>query len=86
VARFLYRLGFILARSEGPEGYEHYRFDQMPDFLSARTDEDFAVKWEIHPCYREALDIKKLDKSHREKFSRLRQRNGPPDREFDPRF
>lgn len=72
VARFLYRLGFIMARSESDAGYEHYRFDQMPDFLTSRTDDDFGLMWEIHPCYREALDIKKLDKSHRERFSRLR--------------
>lgn len=75
IARFLYRLGFILARSDAADGrYEHYRFDQMPDFLSSRTDNDFGLKWEIHPCYREALDIKKLDRSHRERFSRLRKR------------
>ena len=87
IARFLYRLGFILARSESVAGaYEHYRFDQMPDFLSARTDEDFSVKWEIHPCYREALDIKKLDRSHRERFGLLRSRRGEPPEEFDPRF
>ncbi len=88
IGRFLYRLGFILARSDNDAGeYEHYRFDQMPDFLSARTDEDFSVKWEIHPCYREALDIKKLDRSHRERFSRLRSRRGEPQSEdFDPRF
>ena len=76
VAFFLYRLGFIVARSESPAGYEHYRFDQMPDFLSSRTDDDFGVSWEIHPCYREALDIKKLDRSHKEKFSRLRGSQG----------
>jgi hypothetical protein len=73
IARFLYRLGFILARSERSDGtYEHYRFDQMPDFLTSRTDDDFGLRWEIHPCYREALDIKKLDKSHKERFGRLR--------------
>ena len=73
IARFLYRLGFIVARSENDEGeYEHYRFDQMPDFLLARTDDDFSVKWEIHPCYRQALDIKKLNRSHRERFARDR--------------
>lgn len=75
IARFLYRLGFILARSDSDkDSYEHYRFDQMPDFLSSRSDNDFGLKWEIHPCYREALDIKKLDKSHKDRFSRLRQR------------
>jgi len=73
IAHFLYRLGFIVARSDSANGnYEHYRFDQMPDFLTARTDADFGLKWEIHPCYRQALDIKKLDRSHRERFGRLR--------------
>ncbi len=73
IARFLYRVGFIVARSDGTDdNYEHYRFDQMPDFLSARTNDDFGVKWEIHPCYRQALDIKKLDKSHFERFGQLR--------------
>ena len=73
IARFLYRIGFLVARSENADGsYEHYRFDQMPDFLSARTNEDFGVKWEIHPCYREALDIQKLNKSHKGEFHRLR--------------
>jgi hypothetical protein len=75
IARFLYRIGFIVARSENPDGeYEHYRFDQMPDFLLARTDDDFSVRWEIHPCYRQALDIQKLNQSHRERFGRQRGR------------
>jgi len=74
IAHFLYRLGFIVARSDRDDGsYEHYTFDQMPDFLSSRTDDDFGLKWEIHPCYREALDIKKLNASHKERFGRLRQ-------------
>jgi hypothetical protein len=93
IARFLYRIGFIVARSERDNDdnddnddygylfvedtkkhYEHYRFDQMPDFLLSRTDDDFGLKWEIHPCYRQALDITKLDLSHRERFGRLRGR------------
>ena len=73
IARFLYRVGFIVARSDDESGnYEHYRFDQMPDFLTSRTDDDFGLKWEIHPCYREALDIVKLDRSHRERFRKAR--------------
>lgn len=75
IARFLFRMGFIVARSESEDGYEHYSFDQMPDFLASRTNDDFGVKWEIHPCYRQALDIKKIDKSHRTKFSSMR-KNG----------
>lgn len=66
VASFLYRIGFLVARSEEKDGhYEHYHFDDMPDFLSSRTDNDFNVKWEIHPCYREALDIRKINRSRR---------------------
>lgn len=73
IAHFLYRIGFIVARSEDGDSYRHYHFHEMPDFLTSRTDDDFSVKWEVHPCYREALDIKKLDKSHRRGFQRRRQ-------------
>jgi hypothetical protein len=72
VARFLYRVGFIIARSESATGYEHYTFDQMPDLLTSRTDEDFGFSWEIHPCYREALDVTKVDRSHKARFGKER--------------
>jgi hypothetical protein len=63
IAHFLFRLGFIVARAEKDnDGYEHYFFADMPDFLSGRTNQDFNVIWEIHPCYREALDIQKLNR------------------------
>ncbi|QXI30732.1 P-loop ATPase, Sll1717 family [Pseudomonas vanderleydeniana] len=68
VANFLYRIGFLVGRSDEVSGdYEHYNFREMPDLLSSRTDNDFNMKWEIHPCYRQALDIKKLNKSQRAK-------------------
>lgn len=68
VAHFLFRIGFLVARSEESSGsYEHYGFRAMPDLLSSRTDNDFNMKWEIHPCYRQALDIKKINQSQREK-------------------
>lgn len=65
VARFLYRVGFLVARAEDESGYHHYNYSDMPDFLSSRTSTDFGVKWEIHPCYRQALDIKKINRSQR---------------------
>lgn len=66
IAQFLYRLGFIVARSEESDAsYEHYNFSDMPDFLTSRTNEDFGVTWEIHPCYREALDIQKVNWAQR---------------------
>ncbi len=73
VAHFLYRIGFIVARSDEPRGYEHYSFESMPDFLTSRTNDDFGMSWEIHPCYREALDIVKMNKAKRDKMIRARQ-------------
>jgi hypothetical protein len=68
IAHFLFRLGFIVARAEKEENaYEHYYFSDMPDFLSARTNSDFNVLWEIHPCYRQALDITKLNLNQQRK-------------------
>lgn len=63
IAHFLYRLGFLQARVDRDDGgYEHYFFADLPDLLTSRTNDDFKAFWEIHPCYREALDIKKLNK------------------------
>lgn len=72
VAHFLYQIGFIVARSDEPGGYEHYSFELMPDFLSSRTNDDFGMSWEIHPCYRSALDIVKLNKAKRDKMIQQR--------------
>lgn len=66
VAHFLYKIGFLQARSQERSGnYEHYDFDVMPDFLTSRTNDDFSVLWEIHPSYRESLDIEKLNRGQR---------------------
>ncbi len=73
VAHFLYQIGFVVARSEEPDGYEHYFFEMMPDFLTSRTNNDFGVSFEIHPCYRQALDIVKMNKAKREKMIKARQ-------------
>ncbi len=71
IAHFLFRIGFIVARSEAEDevgdGYGHYDFESQSDFLCDRTSNDFNVLWEIHPCYRQALDIKKMNKSQRAK-------------------
>lgn len=73
VAHFLYRVGFLQARSQEAAGsYEHYDFDVMPDFLTSRTNDDFSVLWEIHPSYRESLDIEKLNRSQRIKKGIIR--------------
>lgn len=64
VARFLFRTGFIVARSDSDDGtYQHYSFREMSGLLTSNTSNDFGVKWEIHPCYRHALDIKQINLS-----------------------
>jgi hypothetical protein len=72
VAHLLYEIGFIVARSDFSGGYEHYSFEIMPDFLSSRTNHDFGMSWEIHPCYREALDIVKINKAKKDRMVRDR--------------
>ena len=72
IAHFLFRLGFVVARAEKEEGYEHYFFADMPDFLSSRTNQDFGVIWEIHPCYRQALDIQKLNQYQQKRRNHAR--------------
>jgi hypothetical protein len=65
VARFLFKIGFLVARSDDESGYHHYNYSDLPDLLSSRTSNDFDMSWEIHPCYRQALDIKKINRSQR---------------------
>lgn len=74
IAHFLYRIGFIVARvvDDEDDSYEHYSHEDLPDLLENRTSNDFNAVWEIHPCYREALSIKKLAKSQRMKRGYIR--------------
>jgi hypothetical protein len=71
IAQFLFRIGFIVARyqsEEEEEGYEHFDFDKMPSLLNTRTSTEKGVLWEIHPCFREALNIQKVsyeERTHR---------------------
>ena len=76
VAQFLFRIGFLQAHSQEKSGnYEHYGFDQMSDFLTSRTNDDFGVQWEVHLCYRQALDIKQINKAQRIKMGLIRPKN-----------
>lgn len=59
VAAFLFEIGFLYARKDFPDGsYEHIGFSEKPSLLRARTDIDNGYKWEIHPVYRQALEIR----------------------------
>lgn len=59
VAAFLFQIGFLSARREGKNGvYEHITFSDNPTLLVARTNIDQGVSWEIHPVFRQALNLR----------------------------
>ncbi len=64
LANFLYRIGFIAARDETDSaGLDFVRYEERPDLLSTTVNLDDGMVWEIHPSYREALGIRKVDSS-----------------------
>lgn len=59
VAAFLFQIGFLSARRNLENGeYEHLTFVDKPDLLRARTNIDDGVRWEIHPVFRQALQMR----------------------------
>ncbi len=62
IAHFLYQIGFITARRDNPDGtYTHITFDQEPSLLKSKVDLDQGVSWEIHPVFRQVLQLKNVD-------------------------
>lgn len=61
VAAFLFEIGFIYARENYPDGtYRHISFSEKPSLLRSRTAVDQGLMWEIHPVYRQALEIRDI--------------------------
>lgn len=59
IAEFLYKIDFVLARSDGPDGRPKWtHFDQNRMLQSQFVD--FGYKWEVHPAYRWALQPKSV--------------------------
>lgn len=59
--QFLYKIDFITARKDFPDGIDRRTFDQSR-FLASEVA-DFGYNWELHPAYRWALqpqDVNKL--------------------------
>lgn len=58
VAAFLFQIGFLSAREDRPDGtYEHVTYSDNPCLLTARTNIDQGLSWEIHPVFRQALGL-----------------------------
>lgn len=61
VAHFLFQIGFLTARKDLANGqYEHLAFADNPALLSARTNVDQGYSWEVHPVFRQALNLKNV--------------------------
>lgn len=59
IARFLLEIGFLYGRRDQEDGsYEHYSFVEIPDAFVSRTSQDYGLKWEIHPVFRQFLEIR----------------------------
>lgn len=58
VAHFLFQIGFIYGRRDGANGeYRHVGFAEQPGLLKDRTNLDDGLAWEVHPVFREVLDL-----------------------------
>jgi hypothetical protein len=59
IASFLFEIGLFFARRDNSDGsYDHITFAERPALLRARTDIDAGMKWEIHPVFRQYLEIR----------------------------
>lgn len=81
IAHFLYKTGFIVARREHEGDFgnaDFVRFEERPELLSNTLNPDDGMLWEVHPSYRDALNIGKERRAATgaEKKSKVR-RNRP---------
>lgn len=65
LAHFLYKIGFIVGRKDhvGSSGNADFaRYEERPELLVDGRNADDGMLWEIHPAYRETLNIGKVQK------------------------
>jgi hypothetical protein len=59
VAALLFEIGLFYARRDYPDGsYEHLTFSDRPTLLRSRASLDDGLAWEIHPVFRQALEMR----------------------------
>lgn len=79
LAHFLYKVGFIVGRRDhqGQVGNADFtRYENRPELLSDGRNPDDGLLWEVHPAYREALNIGKEQKAAPEAERRLATKKG----------
>lgn len=59
IAAFLFEIGVIFARRDDPDGeYHHFGYSERPTLLKSRSNLDEGLRWEVHPVFRQALEIR----------------------------
>jgi hypothetical protein len=59
IAAFLFEIGVLFARRDNADGsYEHINYADRPSLLRARTNIDSGLRWEVHPVFRQALEMR----------------------------
>lgn len=59
VAQLLFEIGLFYGRRDLPNGdYTHFSFSDRPFLFKTRTNIDDGLSWEIHPVFRQALEIR----------------------------
>ena len=62
VAHFLFQIGFLSARKDHADGtYTHYSYAEKPELLVTENNIDQGMSWEIHPVFRQTLDLKDVE-------------------------
>lgn len=62
VAHFLFQIGFLSARQDHDDGtYTHYSFVEKSELLVTENNLDQGMSWEIHPVFRQALELKDVE-------------------------
>lgn len=59
IGHFLFQIGFLSARQDHQDGtYTHLTYAERPNLLQTVTNIDEGMSWEIHPVFRQTLDLK----------------------------
>lgn len=57
VARFLFRIGFILGVDRDDGDPDYYSFEEKPELLKNRANIDDGMRWLVHQSYQTALAL-----------------------------
>jgi len=74
VAALLFEVGLIYGRRDLEDGtYQHIGFAERPNLLKSRANVDDGLTWEIHPVYRQVLDMRTTEGFERQPTRRGRE-------------